>query len=273
MPETSMSGARVAWASQGRGEPGLLLLPGWCETRAVFEPLVRRLARARRVVTLDWRGHGESGTTAGDYGTGDLVADALAVIEAARLRAVVPVASAHAGWVAIALQRRLGARVPALVALDWLMLEPPPAFRASLAALQDPMRWEDARAHAFEQWKGVVRHPRVEAHVERDMARFGFRTWARASRAVAASYARARSPLDELAELPKRPQTLHLYTQPRDAGFLATQERFAAEHPWFHVHRLDGGTHFSSLESPREVARAIERFVAQREREATRSWV
>ena len=60
MPETSMSGARVAWASQGRGEPALLLLPGWCETRAVFEPLALRLARTRQVVTLDWRGHGAS---------------------------------------------------------------------------------------------------------------------------------------------------------------------------------------------------------------------
>jgi len=52
----------------------------------------------------------------------------------------VPLAISHSGWVAIELRRRLGSRMPVVVLLDWLVLEPPAPFLDALAALQDPER-------------------------------------------------------------------------------------------------------------------------------------
>jgi len=41
-----------------------------------------------------------------------------------------------------------------------------------------------------------------------------------------------------------------------------TQQAFAAEHDWFHVHRLSANSHFPCLEVPTESAAAISNFVA-----------
>jgi hypothetical protein len=63
---------------------------------------------------------------------------AMAVIEAAGLRSVVPVTQAHGGWPAIRLRRRLGDRVTKIVVLSWMVLDPPPTFLAVFGMLQDP---------------------------------------------------------------------------------------------------------------------------------------
>jgi alkanesulfonate monooxygenase SsuD/methylene tetrahydromethanopterin reductase-like flavin-dependent oxidoreductase (luciferase family) len=55
---------------------------------------------------------------------------------------------------------------------------------------------------------------------------------------------------------------LHLYGQPEDPAYLALQEGFADRHPWFSVRRLGGRTHFAMIETPAEVAAAIDEFVA-----------
>jgi 3-oxoadipate enol-lactonase/4-carboxymuconolactone decarboxylase len=96
--------------------PAFLCLPGWCVNRGFFEPLAERLAARHRVLTLDWRGHGDSGSPASEFGHAELLEDALAVVEAAGAEAVIPIGQAHGAWVALALRRRLGERVPGFVA-------------------------------------------------------------------------------------------------------------------------------------------------------------
>lgn len=70
----------------------------------------------------------------GDFGTSDLVEDALSVIEKSGAQSVVPVALSHAGWVAIELRRILGTRVSKLVLLDWIILEAPAPFLGALGS-------------------------------------------------------------------------------------------------------------------------------------------
>ena len=93
------------------------------------------------------------------------------------------------------------------------------------------------------------------------MGSYGPDMLARAGREIAAAYARARSPLEELARLEPPPPTLHLYAQPAHPGFLRVQEEFAAAHPWFQVRRLDARSHFPTLEIPVELAAALDPFV------------
>jgi pimeloyl-ACP methyl ester carboxylesterase len=57
--------------------------------------------------------------------------------------------------------------------------------------------------------------------------------------------------------------TRHLYAQPEDAGYLAAQQAFAADHSWFEVQRLAARSHFPMFEIPELVSAAIEAFLSR----------
>jgi hypothetical protein len=82
--------------------------------------------------------------------------------------------------------------------------------------------------------------------------------WMRSGREISAEYAREGSPLRTLSEFEPPRAVLHLYGQPPAPEYLDAQQRFAAEHDWFSVCRLDARTHFSMIEAPEAVAGAIE---------------
>lgn len=257
------SAVPIAFDDQGRGEPALLCLPGWCADRSVFAELAPLCGRARRTLTLDWRGHGGSAPAAAEFGAAELVEDALAVLDASGVERVVPVTNAHAGWVALELRRRLGARVAAIVLIDWLVLDPPPPFLDALAGLQDPARWQATREQLFAMWLHGVDDPGVTRLVREVMGAYDAAMWARAARSIAATYRREGSPLAALAALTPPPPVLHLYAQPDDPGFLQAQQAFAAAQPWFTVRKLAARSHFPMLERAQEVAGLIEDFVAR----------
>ena len=266
MLSTTAEDLRIADDDTGHGEPTLLCLPGWCDSRAVFQHLTPVLSRDCRVIALDWRGHGASDMPRHDFTADDLVTDALAVIERSGARQVVPVTVSHAGWVGIELRRRLGAeRVPRLALLDWIVLDPPPPFLGALDALQDPQRWRAARDQLFSMWLGGTDHPEVGPHLRDRMGAHGAGMWARAGREIGRAYARWGSPLKALAAFDPPISVLHLYSQPRDDGYLAVQQTFAEANPWFRVQRLDAATHFPTLETPDSVATAIIDFIRRAE--------
>lgn len=125
MAETTSGGVRINYEDVGSGEPAFLLMPAWCMSRSIYRHLMPLLSANRRTLALDWRGHGESETPADDFGSEQLVDDAIAVIEASGVQQVIPVSSSHAGWVALEIKKRLGDKVPKIVALDWLVFPPP----------------------------------------------------------------------------------------------------------------------------------------------------
>lgn len=149
MREVLSDGIRISYDDLGQGEPALLFMPGWCGSRRVFDDLVWRCAVGRRVLALDWRGHGQSERALEDFGADHLAADALAVIHASQADKVVPVALSHAGWIAIELRHRLGSRIPKIVLLDWIVIEAPPPFLAALESLQDSTQWLQTREQLF----------------------------------------------------------------------------------------------------------------------------
>jgi pimeloyl-ACP methyl ester carboxylesterase len=262
MQALTLSGLRIHYDDRGQGEPALLLLPGWCVDRSVYDRLAFILARWRRVLTPDWRGHGASDHPLAEFGGKALSADARAVVEASGARAVVPVALGNAGWVALELRRLLGPRVPAIVLLDWLVVEPPPGFRDVLEDLQSPARWLDTRERLLADWHGG----------SKDVARclvdavhpYGFEMWARAARAISDLYAEHRSPLHALTGLHPPVPTLHLFSSAPDAAFLEKQLWFARRQPWFEAEPLPTRSHFPMLEAPERTAGKIEDFVASR---------
>ena len=253
----------LAHAVAGRGEPALLFLPGWCGDRTVFDGLLAQLGTARRVVAVDLPEHGESPRTGTDFTTADVVRATVTLADALGLDRLVPVALSHAGWVAIELRRRLGARrVPGIVLLDWMVLGTPPGFDDALAGLQDDRAWSDVRAALFGMWTEGVDEPAVHEYVA-SMGRYGAAHWQRAGREISAGFAADGAPLGALGMLPEPCPTLHLYAQPADDTVLAAQRTFAESHPWFEVHRLDAHSHFPMFEVPDEMSTLIEEFACR----------
>ena len=260
---TAPAPTRTGYDDLGTGAPTLLLLPGWCGDRDVFDTTAAHLARQRRVLVCDLRGHGGNADQVDDFDSAQQVDDLVALLDGTGVDRVVPVALSHAGWHGIELRRRLGAeRVPGLVLLDWMVLGTPPGFTDALAGLQDADTWQDVRAALFGMWTDGVDSPAVHRYVD-GMAGYGFDHWRRAGREIAASFATSGTPLEALARLDDACPTLHLYAQPADDDYLAEQRAAGAELGWFEVERLEACSHFPMLEVPGAVARHVERFVAR----------
>jgi len=266
VPTAISQGIRIQYNDFSRGSPALLCLPGWCENKTAFARLTHAAARSHRVIALDWRGHGKSASSGADFGSAELVEDALSVIRATGVGTVLPVAVSHAGWVALELRRRLKERVPRIVALDWILGDPPAPFLAVLDALQDRERWLETRGQLFQMWIAGCDDPHVARHVREEMGSYGSEMWARAAREIRRAYAAAGNPLRAFAALTPAVPLLHLYSQPRDPAILQAQQDFARAHPWFRVQRLDGHSHFPALESPEAVVKAILEFAAAGQR-------
>lgn len=261
MAEANASGVRVEYDDQGRGEPALLFLTGWCSSRERWAKVFEIAGTRRRVLSFDWRGHGGSDPFPGELGVAEMAEDALAVVEASGIETFVPCAASHSGWVAVELRRRLGERVPKLVHADWMLAAPSTRYLEVIKQL-DSDAWRDARDTLFGIWAAGVDTPEIRG-VLGVMAQHGEEMWRRSGREIESSYVRQQSPLEAFRRMDPPVPILHVYGQPQDPEYLDLQRRFAAEHDWFSVLKLDVSTHFAMLEAAPEVADAVESFVSR----------
>ena len=261
MTHTTVTSVPVSFDDAGHGEPALVYLTGWCSTRTSYAAMVEHTARRHRSIAIDWRGHGTSPAPDGDFGWPQMADDVRAVLDACGVDRFVPVANAHAGWVARDLAERMPDRVAGVVLINWLVLGAPPPFAAGLAALADPATTRAAAEGLTASW--LAGHEGVPGLPEQIsvMRRHGDEMWARAGREIAAAYAAYASPLQAFAALASLPPVRHVYAEPKDPAFLAAQQDFARSHPWFTVRRLDTAhTHFPMLEQPADLADDLIRF-------------
>jgi pimeloyl-ACP methyl ester carboxylesterase len=263
MPVTEVDGLTISYDDRGSGEPALLCLTGWCSSKARYDHLVPLLAEKRRTLAFDWRGHGDSQRCVGDFGEEEMVADALGVIEASGVEQVVPVAASHSGWIAIELVRRLGPeRVPKIVHMDWMVIQPSEPYMALLRSMQTAEGWEEARETLFTIWRAGSDAPEIQAVIDVMRAQDA-EMWMRSGREITSAYERNSSPLQTYGRIDPLPTgVLHLYGQPHDPAFFQAQEEFAARHPWFRVERVPAQTHFAMVETAKETSAAIEALVA-----------
>ncbi len=253
---------RIAFDDLGGGEPALLFLPGWCGPRTVFRRLLPALSTRRRVLALDFRGHGESEPAQQDFGYPELLDDALRVLESAGVERVVPVTLSHAGWAAIDLRRKLGPeRVPGIVFVDWMVLGAPAPFMQALTSLQHPRRWMQVRNRLFESWSSGVDVPAVHEYIA-EMRLADGSMWWRGAREIAARFRAEPVPLAVLEREPVPCPTLHLDTQRADPVLHGAQQDYSKRNSWFSVHRLAATSHFPMLEAPEELCERIQAFAA-----------
>ncbi len=258
---TFSSNTLIAYERHGAGEPALMLLPDWGMPRRVFAPVLDLAARRRRVLSLDWRGHGESGRASADFGHRELADDAEAVMAASGVGRVVLVAHGQAGWPAIELRRRLSERIAGMVLIDWQVFPAHPRLLAQLRALSDAMRWRRTLDAMIEEWFDGLSDRRLR-RIMGEMRFRGHDLWSRAARAIAASYAGGRSPLQALAAI-EPPPVLHLAAGAADDDDLDMLHAFADLHPWYDVERITERGHLPMFAAPELLSATIERFVTQ----------
>jgi non-heme chloroperoxidase len=85
-------GARISYTDSGNGRP-LLLLHGVCMSRAFFERNVDALSRDHRVISMDFRSHGDSPAAEGGHTVAQYARDVHRLLEHLDLDAVTA-----AGW-------------------------------------------------------------------------------------------------------------------------------------------------------------------------------
>jgi pimeloyl-ACP methyl ester carboxylesterase len=94
-------GVRVFWERYGEGEPTLLFLPAWsvCYSR-LWKGQIPYFARHHRVLVFDPRGNGRSDKPADPaaYADTEIVADAIAAMDASGTEKVVAVGASMGGW-------------------------------------------------------------------------------------------------------------------------------------------------------------------------------
>jgi pimeloyl-ACP methyl ester carboxylesterase len=149
---TAADGTPIAWSRVGSGDP-VVLVHGITESAASFDPVTARLATDHDVITLDLRGHGESGTAA-SYDLGAMAGDVATVIAAAEVERPHLVGHSLGGAVVTAAGSML--EVASIVDVDQsLQLD---SFKAQLmpaeAMLRDPEQYQLVVDAMFETMMG-----------------------------------------------------------------------------------------------------------------------
>lgn len=249
-----------SWDETGNGQ-AIVLLSGWCQDHRLFKSLVPELAADRRVIRVDWRGHGQHREHDGDFTIDEQADDLVAFVDHLELETFVPVSTSHGGWANIEVTDRLGGkRVPKSVVIDWIMNQPNEGFFELIDGIQDRQKWEDGREGFFSYWIGDTKNDDIVNHVNEEMAGYSYEMWARSGREIGKAYRRWGSPLQRMAAMAEQREITHIYSQPFEPEYTQAQVDFAGHHPWFRPNKLPGATHFPTLEQPANVAAAIRDF-------------
>jgi pimeloyl-ACP methyl ester carboxylesterase len=149
---TTSDGTAIAWSRTGSGSP-VVLVHGITESAATYDPITERLAPGNEVITLDLRGHGESGR-ASAYDLASMASDVAAVIAASGVERPHLVGHSLGGAVVTAAGSMLD--VASVVDIDQsLQLD---AFKAQLAPaepmLRDPDQYHLVTDAMFEMMMG-----------------------------------------------------------------------------------------------------------------------
>jgi len=114
----SADGVAIRYDVHGAGEPALVLVHGWANTRAIWGVHPETLSRHHRVVAIDLAGHGRSGTDRTHWTMGAFGEDVVAVVDQLGLEKVVLVGFSMGGAVVLEAAKRLGDRTLGVVFVD-----------------------------------------------------------------------------------------------------------------------------------------------------------
>lgn len=154
MQRTWSNGVDVAFDDVGRGDPAIVLIHPAFGNRSYYAAMIPALAKHHRVITLDLRGHGDSGIPQEGFRISDFAQDVLAVCHEASVERAVLCGHSMGGAVALTAATLEPGLAVGVALLDAAILFPEPLRRESLQrfvpALEGP-GWLDALKAFFTQ--------------------------------------------------------------------------------------------------------------------------
>ena len=160
---TAADGTSIAWSRTGSGDP-VVLVHGITESATSFDPITERLAATNDVITLDLRGHGESGTAA-SYDLASMAGDVASVVADAGVPRPHVVGHSLGGMVATA----VGSMMPLASVVDIDQSLQLDTFKAQLmpaeAMLRDPTQYQLVVDAMFEMMMGDQLSPAEAARI------------------------------------------------------------------------------------------------------------
>jgi pimeloyl-ACP methyl ester carboxylesterase len=114
----SADGVPIRYEARGRGDPAIVLVHGWTNSRAIWGQHPHTLSRTHRVVVLDLAGHGVSGAERQAWTMDAFGEDVVAVVDQLELERVVLVGFSMGGAVALEAAERMPDRTIGVVLVD-----------------------------------------------------------------------------------------------------------------------------------------------------------
>ncbi|MDX6511389.1 MAG: hypothetical protein QOE36_893 [Gaiellaceae bacterium] len=146
-------GVGIHWESYGSGEPTILLLPAWLIVHSRhWKGEIAYLARHFRVVTFDCRGNGLSDRPQEPvYNGNEIVADAIAVLDAAGVESALVAGLSRGGTYGAHLAALHPERVDGAFLID-------PRLPAPIEKVPDDNKWFEEERESYEGWEKFNRH-------------------------------------------------------------------------------------------------------------------
>ncbi len=265
---TTSDGVRLSYLEAGSGKP-LVMLPGWSQTAAMYQPQLDELGQHYRVIALDMRGHGESDKPDHGYRIARLAADTHEALAALNLTDVVLAGHSMGCSVIYSYWEHFGSdRLSKLILIDQT-----PALTAwpGWSAEEKATMCADASTALFD-WPaeliGAQGLKSTEAFVDRLFRAFGpeQRAWALAENLKFPRQYAARLLLDHLAQ-DWRDVIPRINIPALVVGGWAnakSQQWIGAHMPQARVEifaATEGGSHMLFLENPAKFNRLVRAFI------------
>lgn len=252
----------LAWEEAGQGIP-LVLLHAFPVNRALWARQREELASRYRVITPDFRGHGESSVPDEDSSMERLAEDVRGLLDELGLRRVVLGGLSMGGYVSFAFYRRYPERVVALILADTRAdadSEEGRRGRAELAAVAEKEGSAAVAERLLPKLLGASTHARQPQVVEAARKMIQSTSPAGIVRALAGMAARPdSSALLPLIQCP----TLIVVGEEDTLTPPSESEAMAAAIPGARLEKLVGAGHLSNLEQPIPFNSALHDFLSR----------
>ena len=85
----SFDGVNISFDNEGKGDPVIILIHGWANTRNIWEAQISHFSEKYQVIAVDLPGFGKSGNNRIDWSTESYGKDIAAIIQGLNLNKVV----------------------------------------------------------------------------------------------------------------------------------------------------------------------------------------
>jgi pimeloyl-ACP methyl ester carboxylesterase len=137
----SSDGVKISFDQQGEGEPALVFVHGWGNTRSVWDSQMAHFSEKYRVIAVDLPGFGESGYNRTNWTTASFGEDVAAVIKKLNLKKVVLVGFCSGAYNIIETAKTAPENIIGLVLVD-IFQNVEMQYSPEMLAYMDSVMWD-----------------------------------------------------------------------------------------------------------------------------------